>query len=106
VSVARHCSVLTMRAMAAVTLLAFGTLALGGCSSTIASIPWIGEPANTPRAPEGPQSYLPVHDVPPPRDQAVLTDAEQTKLKKDLQSARDKQNAQGEALAKSAGATK
>jgi hypothetical protein len=85
------------------SLIALGALVLSGCSIPLANLPWVGEPANTPPPPENPRAYLPVHDVPPPRDQTVLTDEQQTKLKKDLQTARDKQNAEAGVLAKSAG---
>ena len=47
-------------------------LALGGCSSSIGG-------------------YLPVEDVPPDRDQAAIPLAEQTKIKKELLAARDRQ---------------
>jgi len=79
--------------------------ALGGCSIPVADLPGIGLPANAPTRSETPPAYLPVHDVPPPRDEAVLTPDEQKKLRTDLLNARDKQAAQANALAKSAGVT-
>jgi hypothetical protein len=78
---------------------------LGGCSIPVADLPGIGLPANAPARSDNPPAYLPVHDVPPPRDEAVLTADEQKKIRADLLNARDKQNAEASALAKSAAAT-
>ena len=66
-------------------------LALGGCSSPLADMPLVGLPANTPARPATPAEYLPVHDLPAPRDEAVLNAAQQEKLEKDLIAARDRQ---------------
>jgi len=77
---------------------------LGGCSIPVADLPGIGLPANAPARSENPPAYLPVHDVPPPRDEAVLTADEQKKIQTDLLNARDKQNAQASALVKSTSA--
>lgn len=65
--------------------------ALGGCASTIADAPLVGLPANTPARPAAPAEYLPVHDIPAPRQERVLDQAQQDKLEKDLLSARDRQ---------------
>lgn len=64
---------------------------LGGCSIPLADMPLVGLPANTPARPATPPDYLPVHDVPPPRDEAPLTPDQQAKLEKDLAAARDRQ---------------
>ena len=77
---------------------------LGGCSIPVADLPGIGLPGNAPARAETPPAYLPVHDVPPPRDEAVLTADEQKKIQTDLLNARDKQNAQASALVKSSSA--
>lgn len=61
----------------------------------------IGVPANAPARPETPAAYLPVHDLPPPREETVLTSDQQKKLQTELLSARDKTNAEAGALAKS-----
>jgi len=74
---------------------------LGGCSIPIADLPGIGVPANAPARSDNPPAYLPVHDVPPPRDDAVLTTDQQKKIQADLLSARDKQTAEANALVKS-----
>jgi hypothetical protein len=66
-------------------------VALGGCSIPLADMPLVGLPANTPARPQTPPAYLPVHDLPAPRDEAVLTPEQQAKLEKDLIAARDRQ---------------
>jgi hypothetical protein len=73
---------------AGVVLLGF---ALGGCSIPLADMPLVGLPANTPARPATPPDYLPVHDLPAPRDDTVLTPDQQAKLEKDLTAARDRQ---------------
>ena len=80
-------------------------LMLGACSIPIADLPLIGVPADAPKRAEIQPAYLPVNDTPPPRDEAVLTTDEQKKLQKQLLDARDKQNADADKLAKSAGVT-
>lgn len=49
-----------------------------------------GLPAGTPDRPT-PTAYPAVHDMPPPRDDVVLTDAQQKKAQADLLAARDRQ---------------
>lgn len=66
-------------------------LALGGCASTIADAPLMGLPANTPARPATPGEYLPVHDLPAPRQETVLDQAQRDKLEKELLAARDRQ---------------
>lgn len=66
-------------------------LALGGCSIPVADMPLVGLPANTPARPATPGEYLPVHDVPAPRQETVLDQAQQNRLEKDLVAARDRQ---------------
>lgn len=73
---------------AGVMLLGF---TLGGCSIPLADMPLVGLPANTPARPAAPPDYLPVHDLPAPRDEKVLTPDQQAKLEKDLLAARDRQ---------------
>jgi hypothetical protein len=68
------------------------TLALGGCSF-VADVPLIGVPANAPARPETSGPYLPVHDVPPPRQEEVLSLADQTRIEKELSEARAKAKA-------------
>lgn len=64
---------------------------LGGCASQIADMPVVGLPANTPARPATPAEYLPVHDLPAPRPEAVLDPTQQDKLQKELTTARDRQ---------------
>jgi hypothetical protein len=67
--------------------------ALGGCSLPVADLPVIGLPANTPPRPETPAAYLPIHDMPAPREDTLLTPEEQAKVEKELAAARDRQSA-------------
>lgn len=71
--------------------LAFGALAmaalvLGGCTSQIADL----TPADTqPHKDAG--GYLPVHDLPPARDEAVIPPDQRAKIEAELAAARDRQ---------------
>ena len=85
----------------AAALMIVCAVALSACSIPIADIPLIGLPANAPARSENPPAYLPVHDMPPPRDDALLTADQQKDLQGQLLTARDKQNAQANALVKS-----
>src|SRR6266566_8818075 len=78
------------RVLALGALLA-SALALGGCSSTIADLPLVGTPADAPARPKEAGSYLPVHDLPPDRDEAAMAPAEQDKVLHELAVARDRQ---------------
>lgn len=71
--------------------LLLSALALGGCSSSIAELPIVGTPASAPSRPSETGGYLPVEDLPPARDQAAIPLDEQTKIKKELLAARDRQ---------------
>jgi hypothetical protein len=79
-----------IRLLAAGTLLA-SVLAVGGCSTTIADMQGVGVPADAPARPKEASGYLPVHDLPPQRDEAALPPAEQAKIEKELIAARDHQ---------------
>jgi hypothetical protein len=57
---------------------------LTGCTSTLASLPWIGEPSGVPERPETPAAYPAVHDMPPPRDSKPLSEAERKELEAEL----------------------
>jgi hypothetical protein len=81
----------TTRALAAAALL-LSAFALGGCSS-IADLPLVGTPADAPARPREAGGYLPVHDLPPNRDEAVIPPAEQAKIQAELAAARDRQAA-------------
>jgi hypothetical protein len=70
-------------------------LAIGGCSTTIADIPAVGLPADAPLRPKQAGSYLPVHDLPPERDESAMNPAEQARIEKELVAARDRQASGG-----------
>jgi hypothetical protein len=50
-----------------------------------------GMPANTPQPSAAPAAYPAVHDMPPPRQSAVLTDAEQKQAEAELAALRARQ---------------
>jgi hypothetical protein len=87
-----------IRLLAAGVLLA-SSLAVGGCSTTIADLPGLGTPADAPARPKEANGYLPVHDLPPDRDEAAMKPAEQDKIEKELIAARDRQAAAQSAAA-------
>lgn len=63
--------------------------ALAGCSSQIADL----TPADTQPPPRETSTYLPVHDVPPDRDEAVISPEQRAKIEAELIAARDRQAA-------------
>jgi hypothetical protein len=71
--------------------LLIATLALGGCSTTIADLPAVGTPADAPERPKEAGAYLPVHDLPPDRVDAVISPAERAKIEAELIAARERQ---------------
>ena len=75
--------------------LLLSALALGGCSTSIADLPVVGMPADAPARPKEAGGYLPVHDLPPDRDEAAMKPAEQAKIEAELVAARDRQAAVG-----------
>ena len=75
----------------ALAALLLSAMALGGCSSSIAELPIVGTPADAPSRSKEAGGYLPVEDVPPDRDQAAIPLDEQTRIKKELAAARDRQ---------------
>lgn len=72
-------------------------LALGGCSTTIADLPAVGTPADAPERPKEAGAYLPVHDLPPERVDAIIPPAERAKIEAELIAAREHQAAAAEA---------
>ena len=62
-------------------------LALGGCSSQLADL----SPADAQAHTKDPNAYLPVHDLPPDRDQAVIPPDQRAKIEAELAAARDRQ---------------
>jgi len=77
-------------ALAAGVLL-LSALALGGCSTSIADLPLVGTPADAPARPKETGAYLPVHDLPPNRDEGAMDPAERARLQAELLAARDRQ---------------
>ncbi|MDA9436113.1 hypothetical protein [Bradyrhizobium sp. CCBAU 51627] len=61
--------------------------ALGGCSSQIADM----SAADAPAHPREPGGYLPVHDLPPDRDEAIIPPDQRAKIEAELAAARDRQ---------------
>jgi len=82
----------TIRVLAMGALFA-SALAIGGCSTTIADLPGVGLPADAPARPKEVGTYLPVHDLPPDRDEAAIKPAEQQRIQAELIAARDRQAA-------------
>ena len=78
-----------IRALAAGVLLLL-TLSLGGCATSTAGPSLMDARAETP-APRETSGYLPVEDLPPPRE--IMTAEERLKLEKELTAARDRQAA-------------
>ena len=66
-------------------------LALAGCATSIADMPLVGTPADAPARPKEAGAYLPVHDLPPDREEAAMAPSEQAKVLKELSVARDRQ---------------
>jgi hypothetical protein len=76
----------------AVGALLLSALALGGCSTSIGDMPLAGTPADAPAASkEAAGPYLPVNELPPERDEAVIDPAQRAKIQKELVAARDRQ---------------
>lgn len=72
-------------------------VALAGCvpASVFEKLPsdMGGLPAGTPEPPAKPYAYPAVHDMPPPRAAAPMTEEQQVKLEKELDEVRDRQKA-------------
>jgi hypothetical protein len=73
--------------------LLIAALAVGGCSTTIADLPAVGTPADAPERPKEAGAYLPVHDLPPDRVDAIIAPAERAKIEAELIAARERQTA-------------
>jgi hypothetical protein len=74
-----------------IAALAVTAFALGGCSTQIADMPGVGLPAGTPERPKEAGGYLPVHDLPPDRNEEAMKPAELAKIQSELAAARDRQ---------------
>ena len=71
--------------------LLIAALAVGGCSSQLADM----TPMDAQAHPREPGTYLPVHDLPPDRDQAVIPPEQRAKIEAELAAARDRQAVAG-----------
>ena len=101
----KHGAAAGLRVGRAVRLVAILATAVGaaGCASvneklagTLADMPAIGLPTGVPERPADQYSYPAVHDMPPPRAAAVLSEVEQQKMEDDLVAAREAQKASTE----------
>lgn len=72
------------------------SLSLGGCVTASGGSSLMDAHAEAPAPPKA-GGYLPVEDLPPPRDQAAMTRDQQAKIKKELLAARDRQAAAAKA---------
>jgi hypothetical protein len=68
-------------------------LALGGCSISMTDRPLVGTRADAPDRPKEAGAYLPVHDLPPDREESALAPAERAKIEGELIAARDRVSA-------------
>ena len=72
-------------------MLLASALMLGGCSTQIADMPAIGLPSDAPERPKEAGGYMPVHDLPPNRQEETMKPAEVAKIEAELTAARDRQ---------------
>lgn len=70
-------------------------LTIGGCSTQIADMPGVGLPTDAPQRPKEAGAYLPVHDLPPDREEQAMKPAELAKIQAELVAARDRQASTG-----------
>jgi hypothetical protein len=82
-----------LAAVLGVFALGVGTLALGGCSLSIADLPLTGTPADAPPRSKDAAGYLPVNELPPDREEAAMNPAERAKVQSELVAARERQAA-------------
>lgn len=66
-------------------------LALSGCSSSILDLPGASSASDAAAHPREPDPFLPVHDLPPDREEAVIPPDQRAKIAKELKDARDRQ---------------
>jgi hypothetical protein len=80
----------TKKALALGALL-ISALALAGCSTSIADLPLFGTSTDAAAHAKEPGGYLPVHDLPPEREEPELAPAERAKIQAELIAARNRQ---------------
>lgn len=67
-------------------------LVLAGCSTTTAHLGGSGNPMEAQAwMPMGTKEYLAIHDMPPPRKEALMAPADQARIRRELTVARDRQ---------------
>ena len=66
-------------------------LTLGSCSTQIADMSGVGLPADAPQRPREAGGYMPIHDLPPDRNQEAIKPDELAKIQEELTAARDRQ---------------
>ena len=81
-------------------------LLVGGCSSQIADMRGVGLPTDAPPRPKEAGAYLPVHDLPPDREEEAMKPAELAKIQAELTAARDRQASTGAATTATATSAK
>jgi len=81
------------RSLAQVALVCAGSLLSASCSTVLSEMPaqMGGLPAGTPQRPDVAPVYPAVHDMPPPRSAAVLTEEERKKVEAELAAMRAEQ---------------
>jgi hypothetical protein len=82
-----------LTALAAGALLV-SSLSLGGCATSTGGSSLMNARAETPTPTS---EYLPVHDLPPKREMPTMTPDERSKLKQELNAARERQEAASKA---------
>jgi hypothetical protein len=79
------------RRLAVGALLLLSALAIGGCSTPIADLPWGVTPADAPPRPKDTGGYLSVNELPPEREEAAMDPAERARIQRELIAARERQ---------------
>ena len=77
----------------AVSLMLAACGAGAGCTSTMSSLPFVGEPDHLPKRSDNAGDFPAVHDMPAARDRKPLTEDERKRLEAELAAARDQQEA-------------
>jgi len=77
----------------ALALIGAGAVALASCSSVLSELPTAagGLPAEAPERAATAPAYPAVHDMPPPRASAVLTEEEKKRVEAELAAMREEQ---------------
>jgi hypothetical protein len=82
-----------LRALRGLALVSSSAVILASCASTLSELPSQagGLPEGTPERPATTLPYPAVHDMPPPRSTAVLTEEEKKRVEAELAAMRDQQ---------------